>query len=217
MSIEVIGAGFGRTGTLSLKFALEKLGFDKCYHMMEVERNPGHAQIWIDAARGIEPDWHRLFEGYKASVDWPSCNFWREQMAAFPQAKVILTRRDPKSWYKSVMSTIWPASNRPRDTEEGRLGRELAFGNIWRPIFDERMDDEAHVIAQYEAHNQRVIEGVPADKLLVYEPGQGWAPICEFLGVPEPDEPYPKTNTTEQFTQLWRQLGEESKDKNKSQ
>ena len=110
MSIKVIGAGFGRTGTLSLKFALEKLGFDKCYHMMEVQMNPHHVQIWRDLAKGIAPDWHELFAGYQASVDWPSANFWREQMQAFPDAKVLLTRRDSEGWYKSVMNTIWPSS-----------------------------------------------------------------------------------------------------------
>ena len=106
MSIKVIGAGFGRTGTLSLKFALEKLGFDKCYHMMEVQLHPEHVQAWLEASRGTLPDWDRLFAGYQASVDWPSCNFWREQMRAFPEAKVILSRRDPEQWYASVMNTI---------------------------------------------------------------------------------------------------------------
>ena len=106
MSIKVIGAGFGRTGTLSLKFALEKLGFDKCYHMMEVQMHPEHVQIWRDLNRGIAPDWQALFAGYQASVDWPSCNYWREQMTAFPEAKVLLSRRDPDKWYASVMNTI---------------------------------------------------------------------------------------------------------------
>ena len=204
MSIKVIGAGFGRTGTLSMKFALERLGFDKCYHMMEVEKNPGHVDEWIKAGQGELPDWQKLFTGYQASVDWPSCNFWQEQLEAFPDAKVILTRRDPQAWYRSVMKTIWRVSNVPRDTEAGIKGRELAFGNIWKPIFDERMDDEGHVIRQFEAHNQSVMDRCPKDKLLVYEPGQGWEPLCEFLDVPVPDEPYPKVNTTEEFTQIWK-------------
>ena len=202
MSIKVIGAGFGRTGTLSLKFALEMLGFDKCYHMMEVQNNPGHAQQWVDAARGTLPDWHQLFEGYQASVDWPSCNYWREQLEAFPDAKVILSLRDGEAWYTSVMNTIWPISNAPRDTDESKLAQTLAFENIWTPIFGERMDDKEHVIAQFEAHNMRVQEEVPADKLLVYRAGDGWEPLCNFLQVPIPDAPYPRTNSTADFKQM---------------
>ena len=106
MRVKVIGAGFGRTGTLSLKYALEKLGFDKCYHMMEVQMNPAHLQVWQDLAKGIQPDWQALFDGYQATVDWPTCNYWREQLAVYPDAKVILSRRDSQKWYDSVMNTI---------------------------------------------------------------------------------------------------------------
>ena len=115
MGLKVIGAGFGRTGTLSLKFALEKLGFDKCYHMMEIPLVPEHIPLWRAAAAGQSVDWESLFEGYQAAVDWPSCNFWRQQLQVFPEAKVILTRRDPEQWYSSVMHTIWLSS------EQGRM------------------------------------------------------------------------------------------------
>ncbi len=207
MSIEVIGAGFGRTGTLSLKYALEKLGFDRCYHMLEVQNDPAHVQIWRDAAAGVEPDWHQLFQGYKASVDWPSCNYWREQMAAFPDAKVILSRRDSEMWYASIMNTIWRVTQFGAEQQDprARVGADMAYEVIWDAVFDRRMDDKDHVIACYEAHNQQVIDEVPDDKLLVYEPGQGWQPVCEFLGVPIPDEDYPRVNTTEEFTERWRQ------------
>ena len=110
MGLKIIGAGFGRTGTLSLKNALEQLGFDKCYHMLEVFQNPGHHQRWLDIHHGGKADWDDLFQGYQASVDWPSCNFWREQMAYYPDAKVILSLRDADSWHKSVMNTIYPSS-----------------------------------------------------------------------------------------------------------
>ena len=103
MSIKVIGAGFGRTGTLSLKFALEKLGYDKCYHMLEVYGNPGHTDVWLQAAHGQMPDWNALFAGYQATVDWPSCNFWQAQMQAYPDAKVIL----------HVSALDWPISPEP--------------------------------------------------------------------------------------------------------
>ncbi len=213
MSLRVIGAGFGRTGTLSLKFALEKLGFDKCYHMMEVHLHPSHNQIWRDAAKGRMPDWHALFEGYQASVDWPSCNFWREQMQAFPEAKVILSRRDPQAWYRSVMNTIWLATQARASSNDpaARTGAAMAYEVVWDAVFQRRMDDEDWVISRYEAHNQAVIDEVPADKLLVYEPGQGWAPLCEFLNVPVPDEDYPKVNSTEDFKAQWEKIGEQAK------
>ena len=219
MSIKVIGAGFGRTGTLSLKFALEKLGFDKCYHMMEVQMNPGHVDAWRDLAKGIEPDWQQLFEGYQASVDWPSCNFWREQLRAFPDAKVLLSRRDSEKWYASVMNTIWPASqaNAKNEHPAAQAGSALAYEVIWDRVFDRRMDDKAHVIAVYEAHNQQVIDEVPADKLLVYEPGQGWEPLCEFFDLPVPAEEYPRVNTTEEFKERWEKIDAEARDRSNSE
>ena len=219
MSVKVIGAGFGRTGTLSLKYALEKLGFDKCYHMMEVQMNPGHVEIWRDLAKGIEPDWHQLFEGYQATVDWPSCNFWREQLRAFPDAKVLLSRRDSDKWYQSVMNTIWPASqaNAKNEHPAAQAGSAMAYEVIWDRVFDRRMDDKDHVIAVYEAHNQQVMDEVPPEQLLVYEPGQGWGPLCEFFDLPVPDEDYPRVNTTEEFKSRWEKIDAEARDKNKSQ
>ena len=215
MAVEVIGAGFGRTGTLSLKFALEKLGFDKCYHMMEVQQHPEHYPIWLEAARGQTPDWDALFTGYKATVDWPSASFWREQMVAYPEAKVILTRRDPQKWYASVMKTIWPVSQHGAKQSDpaAKVVTEMVFSVVWDGIFDGRMDDKEHVIACYEAHNQSVIDAVPPEKLLVYEPGDGWAPLCEFLNVPVPAEDYPKVNSSEEFTERWQQMAQENAEK----
>lgn len=214
MTIKVIGAGFGRTGTLSLKYALEKLGYDKCYHMLEVRNNPGHTQAWVDTAAGKMPDWHELFAGYQASVDWPSCNFWREQMTAFPEAKVILTRRDPEDWYRSVMNTIYPSSvaGRKVGTPEAKLSSRLAFEVIWDRVFDGRMEDKEHVIACYEAHNQEVIDQVPVNKLLVYQPGDGWAPLCAFLGQPVPDEDYPRVNSTDDFKAMMKKMATQTSD-----
>jgi len=213
LSLKVIGAGFGRTGTLSLKFALEKLGFDKCYHMMEVQMNPSHNQSWLQAAAGNMPDWHALFDGYQASVDWPSCNFWREQWQAFPDAKILLTRRDPERWYASVMNTIWPASqaNAERDDPAAKAASAMVYAVVWDGVFDGRMDDKDWVISRYEAHNQAVIDEVPAEQLLVYEPGDGWAPLCEFLQVAVPDEPYPRVNSTADFKAQWEKIAEDAR------
>lgn len=200
MSLRVIGAGFGRTGTLSLKTALEKLGVGKCYHMFEVSRNPSHITLWSDAHRGKPVDWDKLFEGYQAAVDWPSCNLWREQMAHYPDARVILSHRDPESWYKSVMSTIYPSSvalSKSEDKNQRRFG-EWTMDVIWNRVFDNRMDDAAHVMDVFTRHNEAVIAEVPKEKLLVFEAKDGWAPLCKFLDMPVPDEDYPRVNTTEE-------------------
>ena len=148
MTIEVIGAGFGRTGTLSLKFALETLGFDKCYHMMEVMLNEGHVAQWRQAAQGEKVDWHDLYRGYRATVDWPSASFWRELRFVYPDAKVILTLRDSERWYTSVMNTIWKLSSTALEQGESRgdqemieralMGREV----IWNGVFGGRMEGQ---------------------------------------------------------------------------
>lgn len=204
MTIKVIGAGFGRNGTLSLKHALEKLGFDKCYHMMELDQEKNEDLAWLALARGERVDFDVLFEGYQASVDWPSCNFWREQMAWYPEAKVILSERDPDRWYESIMNTIYPASLAMKAAEDPLMKRrsEMVFEVIWDGLFDGRMDDRDHVIGVYLRHNQQVKDEVPADKLLVFESSQGWRPLCDFLAVPVPDEPYPRVNTTEDFKSM---------------
>ena len=212
MTIKVIGAGYGRNGTLSLKNALEKLGFDKCYHMMELDQSKDEDVAWLKLNRGETVDMEKLFEGYQASVDWPSCNFWREQMKVFPDAKVILSERDPEAWYASIMKTIYPSSmslrnhlnkHAPADRDPLMVRREeMVFELIWEGLFDGRLDDKDHVIGVYLAHNQQVKDEVPADKLLVFNSQEGWEPLCAFLGVPVPDEPYPKTNTTEQFEKM---------------
>ena len=203
MALDVIGAGFGRTGTLSLKNALEQLGFGKCYHMFEVYRNPSHFAIWSNAHTGKPVDWDRLFAGYRSTTDWPSCNLWREQMIRYPDAKLLLSLRDPESWYRSVMSTIYPSTMRllHSDDEQQRRFGEWAMDIIWKRVFDNRMGDANHVMDVFTRHNETVIATVPADRLLVFEAKDGWPPLCEFLGVPVPDEDYPRVNTSQGFQQ----------------
>lgn len=205
MGLKVIGAGFGRTGTLSLKLALERLGFGPCYHMIEAYRRPEHLQPWRDAAAGRPVDWAALFQDYQAAVDWPACNYWEAQLAAFPEAKVILTERDPERWHASIMNTIYSSSVAMRkaaaDSADAfaKSFSAMIYEVIWDGVFDGRMDDKAHVIGCYLAHNQRVKQQAPADRLLIFDPAAGWPPLCEFLGCPTPDEPYPKVNTTAEF------------------
>ena len=203
MALDIIGAGFGRTGTLSLKSALEQLGFGNCYHMLEVVKHPGHIEPWRRARAGSLPDWETLFADYRAAVDWPACAFWHELHIHDPDAKVILSVRDPDAWYDSVMKTIYPTSTRGLESDDPlqRAFGEWSMATVWGPTFGDRMDDRAHVIGVYERHNADVIATIPSEQLLVFEARSGWEPLCEFLEVDVPDSPYPRTNTTQEFLQ----------------
>ena len=204
MALDIIGAGFGRTGTLSLKHALEQLGFDKCHHMMEVFSNPDQAPQFLAAAQGKPVDWDDLFTGYRAMVDWPGCHFWRELMAHYPRAKVILSVRSAESWYASASETIFRAMSMmsggavpPAIAVQREMAREIVVNQT----FGGRIDDRDHCISVYEAHIQRVQHDVPAGRLLMFEAAQGWAPLCSFLGVPVPSTDYPRVNTRDDFLQ----------------
>lgn len=206
MALQVIGAGYGRTGTLSLKFALEQLGFDQCYHMMEVMKHPEHSQLWSAAHGSGDVDWDAFMSGYQASVDWPSCNLWRQQLAHWPEAKILLSLRDPDDWYDSVMATIYKSTvdGLAHEDPARRAHAQWVSSIIWDPIFNGRMDDRAHAIGCFNRHNETVQEEVPADKLLVYRPGDGWEPLCAFLGVDIPDTDYPRVNSRDDFAKMWK-------------
>ncbi|THD77524.1 MAG: sulfotransferase family protein [Phenylobacterium sp.] len=192
--MKVIGAGYGRTGTMSLKLALEQLGLGPCYHMVEVFKDPKAPQLWLDAAEG-RPDWATIFEGYNSTVDWPNATFYAELAEAYPDAKVILTERDPEAWFASTQATIF-SRDFPEDTAD--TWQRMAL-KVISDLFDRRMHDKDHVISVYRAHNARVREVIPAERLLVYQVAEGWAPLCEFLGVAVPAGPMPKVNSTEEF------------------
>ncbi len=203
MTLQLIGAGFGRTGTLSLKGAIETLGAGPCYHMLEVARNPTHAELWLRAANGESVDWDALFENFAATVDWPGCTFWRELWVRFPGAKVLLSVRTPESWYESVLNTIYPALSSSGDVPETiRTQAEMARKLVLENTFDGRFEDRAYTIGVFERHNEDVERSVPSDQLLVYPVGAGWGPLCAFLDVPVPDEDYPHVNKTETFHEL---------------
>lgn len=205
MPLHVIGAGLGRTGTLSLKFALEHLGFSRCYHMTEVLAHPGDIPVWDAAARGETVDWEALFQGYRATVDWPGCNFYLDYLRLYPDAKVILTVRDPERWYDSAHQTIYyvrhafPRWIRPLMPRMGRL-QVMLDHLIWVGFFEGRFEDRSHAIAIFNRHNEEVRRLVPADRLLVYEVKEGWGPLCAFLGVPLPEgKPFPHVNDAGEF------------------
>jgi len=208
MALDVVGAGFGRTGTLSLKFALEKLGFDRCYHMMEVRQHPDHIEYWSRAHRGEPVDWDVVFEGYRAAVDWPACNWWRELAAYYPDSKVILTTRDPERWFESVHNTIYMSTTKSLQSDDPAVRRrgEWIYEIVWKRVFDGRMDDKAHVLDVLRRHEAEVKATIPPSRLLVFDAAEGWAPLCRFLERPTPDEPYPRVNTTEDFQMSWRNI-----------
>jgi hypothetical protein len=212
MTLEVIGAGFGRTGTMSLKVALEELGLGPCYHMTEVFAHPEHVEVWRAAARGEPVDWEQIFDGYRAAVDWPTCSFYGELMEEYPDAKVILTVRDPQRWFESAHDTIYSITRAaasspifylaslvvPRARGVKRA-RPMIEEIVWERDFDGRFENREHAIETFERHNDEVKERVPAEKLLVYEVKEGWGPLCEFLGVEIPNKPFPHLNDGEVF------------------
>lgn len=196
MALEVIGAGFGRTGTESMKLALERLGYQRCHHMTEVLGNDAQIAAWRAIAAGGAPDWAQVFEGYRAAVDWPSAFFWRELAEVYPQAKVILTQRSAESWYRSFSNTILVYLKQARESGEVE---SVGYRLIADRVFGGRPDDPEHAMAIYEASIREVKESIPATRLLVHEPGDGWEPLCHFLGREIPDAPYPRTNSTAAF------------------
>lgn len=198
MSLKVVGAGFGRTGTVSLKVALEQLGFGPTYHMSEVFQNPPHLQMWIDAADG-KPDWDKLFDGYQSSVDFPACSFWKELYKANPGSKVLLSVRDPEQWFESTQITI--ANPRFMDGIKGTKFEELNAKAIW-PQFNGKIHDRDNMVAAFKRHTEEVKAAIPAEDLLVYDVREGWEPLCKFLGVPVPDAPFPRTNPREEFAAI---------------
>ena len=207
--MKVIGAGFGRTGTLSVKAALEQLGFGPCYHMLTAFERPEHLRQWLRARQGGSVDWSLLFSGFESTMDWPACDFWEELLATFPQAKVVLTVRDPDRWYESFRATLAPLWEGEGAGEahapEFRTYLELVH-RIASDTFDGRLDNKEHVVSVVEKHNRRVREKVPAERLLVHEVTEGWQPLCAFLGVDVPaDSPFPRLNDRESFQELVRQ------------
>jgi hypothetical protein len=198
MNLAVIGAGLGRTGTHSLKLALEMLGFGPCYHMAEVFEHPGHAEVWRALTDGASQAFDAVFSGYRSAVDLPVAYFWRELAAANPNAKIILTERDEDAWFESVRNTIFERLKADPETARYPAQVRMARHLVLEKLFGDDLSRE-NVIAVYRRHNEEVKHAIAPQRLLVFEGSQGWAPLCEFLGVPVPETPYPKTNTTEEF------------------
>lgn len=193
--LNVVGAGLGRTGTKSLKFALERLLEQPCYHMVEVFAHPEHVPLWHAAARGEAVDWSLIFDGYAATVDWPSGAFWRELSAFYPDSLVILSYRDAEAWWKSASSTIFPSM---KETEgEWRA----MIDDLFKNRFTSDIDNREACIEAFHQHNEQVRNAGLGPRLLEWRTGDGWEPLCRTLNLEIPDEPFPHTNSTEAFNQ----------------
>jgi Sulfotransferase domain len=200
VSLRVVGAGLGRTGTNSLKLALERLLGAPCYHMIELFERPDDVPVWHAALHGDDPDWSAFPAGYAATVDWPACAFWAELWAASPDALVLLsTRRDAETWWRSFEATIRAGLLQPVPSDRpdwaARRVVTLEMMDAFTPDWRER--DGA--IAAYEAHNTAVRATVPATQLVEWRPGDGWEPLCTRLGLPAPTEDFPNVNSREEF------------------
>lgn len=196
MSLKVVGAGVGRTGTNSLKLALEQLLDERCHHMFEIIVDPTQIPVWTDAIEGRPVDWSTMPEGYAALVDWPGASFWPELAAANPEALVLLSVREPEDWYRSASNTIFLAfDNAP---PELRPWFEAVM-SLLRERFSDQFDNPTVMMDAFERHNEAVRQGIPSERLLEWSPSDGWEPICERLGFDVPADPFPKTNDTNQW------------------
>jgi len=197
----VVGAGLGRTGTNSLKLALEQLLEGPCYHMFEVIQRPADTAVWHAAALGEPVDWDVIFADYVATVDWPAAAFWREINAANPDALVLLSTRDSaETWWGSMSRTIAATLSRPVPAEEtDDVKRRAMIVEMMKARFTADFANREAAIAAYEAHNQEVRRSVAPERLIEWQPGDGWEPICAALELPAPARAFPHENTTADF------------------
>jgi hypothetical protein len=219
MSLQVIGSGVGRTGTHSLKLALEQLGFGKCYHMAELFQHPEGLIYFQQAERGETADWDKLFEGYKSAVDYPVARYYKQLITAYPNAKIVHTVRDAESWYQSAVETIFWAT-KPSAGRMLSLLLKMPFNSVVRKrlpvlkydgemvdnIFGKNLKDKQEVIRRYNAINEETLNFIPKDRSLVYEVKSGWEPLCNFLNVPVPSTPFPRSNTRDAFKVMVKEI-----------
>jgi len=204
MGLKIIGSGFGRTGTMSTKMALEQLGFGPCHHMTEVMQNPAQPAHWDALARGKELDWAEVFEDYAAQVDFPGASVWQDLAVAFPEAKVIHTERPEEDWWASYSTTIGKFFEHRQNLT---LPPPIAaiFETMDKLLIEGVMGglDKDNAISAYRRNNEKVRATIPADRLLVFTPSDGWDPLCAFLGVDVPEGDFPRSNAREEFWALF--------------
>ena len=200
MPLKVIGAGLGRTGTLSLKLRWSNSASDAAITCGRCARR---RPAGVLAGRGERrpAGLGGVFEAFGCTVDWPSARYWCEIAARYPEAKVVLSVRPEQSWLRSMQATIAPLLRSYRTLPPGifRDTMEMAHAIIAAQTFGGRLDDPEHMLAIYRAHNEEVRRTIAPDRLLVFDVAEGWAPLCAFLGVPVPDTPFPRANSTQEF------------------
>ncbi len=202
--MRIVGAGLGRTGTLSLKQALERLLGQPCYHMLEVLANPGHVDVWHEAIRGNPPEWREFFGGYGATVDWPAVTYYHELADIYPDSLVLLSTRDADVWWRSANRTIFESMRRGGGDDPAQQSFVAMATEMFQTTFAPSLEDEDGCKAAFEQHNQRVRDTIPHDRLVEWQPGDGWEPLCTALDLPVPEEAFPHTNTTEEFLEIRR-------------
>jgi hypothetical protein len=198
LALQVIGAGLGRTGTASLKVALEQLGLGNCYHMAELMSNPADAELWVRAAQG-QPDWDTLLGNYGATVDYPACSFWRPLAEHYPSAKILLSVRDANSWFESTRDTIF--SKQVRDWIGKTPLADFFDQAVWGE-FGSRIEDREYMVDYFERRTEAIKSEVPPERLLVYSVKEGWDPLCAFLGIDVPEESFPHVNSREETARV---------------
>lgn len=205
MTLSVIGSGFGRTGTMSLKNALEQLGFGPCHHMEEVFEHPEQVPHWQAVASGETVDWNAVFAGYESQVDWPGAHVWRELAAAYPEAKVVHSVRPEESWWNSFSKTIgkiFATYEQMQLPPHVRAMADATMEMIAKGTFEGRFAERVTALAAYRKRTEQVRAAVPPGRLLVFDVAEGWEPLCRFLDVPAPDGPFPHRNNTAEFWEL---------------
>ncbi len=207
MTLQVIGAGFGRTGTLSTKLALEALGFGPCYHMKELYGHPEHLPAWQSASRGETVDWDLVFDGFRATVDWPATSLWAELVERYPEARVVVNVRPVDTWADSMQKTVCRllAVRQRHPDPYVREVLDVAHRLIAEQTFGGRLDDRQALVSAFEAHSDELKRSLPPERLLFFDVSDGWPPLCEFLDCPIPDAPFPRSNSRDEFWEIFGQ------------
>jgi hypothetical protein len=206
MPLQVIGAGFGRTGTMSLKMALEELGLGPCHHMIEVIRSSEQIDFWEQAARNAAANgvgamnWEDALSDYGSAVDWPTAHYWRELADAYPDAKIILSHRSPEGWWASFSETILKALEGRDHMPTADLRRNMT--SVHDVIVNQTLGgqtDRESALAAFARRIEDVRAAIPTERLLMYDVREGWEPLCSFLGRPVPGTPFPRSNSRDEF------------------